>query len=65
MIICPHELDVPLCSITVGNAALSFSLVGHLWPIRYQFKNKLRAIQPQNLGKIKKSQPEPQFHWFL
>ena len=25
------------------------------------FKNKLRTIQPQNLGKIKNSQPEHQF----
>ena len=28
-------------------------------------KNKLRTIQPQNLGKIKNSQSEPQCYWFL
>ena len=31
MIMCPHEFDVALCSITVKNAALSFPLIGHLY----------------------------------
>ena len=31
MLVCPHEFDVALCFITVENAALSFSLVGHPW----------------------------------
>ena len=34
-------------------------------PTRYQFKNKLRTIQPKNSGKIENSQSEPQFDWFL
>ena len=29
------------------------------------FNNELRTIQPQNFGRIKSSQPEPQFYWFL
>ena len=35
------------------------------FPTPSQTKNKLRTIQPQNLGNIKNSQPEPQFYWFL
>ena len=35
------------------------------WPARYSFKKKLRTIQPQSMGRIKNSQPEPQFYWFL
>ena len=29
ILMCPHQLDVALCSITVKNGALNFSLVGH------------------------------------
>ena len=34
-------------------------------PTPRQIKYKLRAILPQNFGKIKNSQPEPQLYWFL
>ena len=34
-------------------------------PSSRQIKNTLRAIQPQNFGKIKNSQLQPQFYWFL
>ena len=33
MLMCPHEFDVAPCGITVKNAALSLSLVGHPWTI--------------------------------
>ena len=29
MLMCPHEFNVALCDVTVNNAALSLSLVGH------------------------------------
>ena len=34
-------------------------------PTPRQIESKLTTIQPQNFGKIKNSQPEPQFFWFL
>ena len=29
MLMCPHELDMALCGITLKNAAFSLSLSGH------------------------------------
>ena len=53
-------------SIKTSNVAL-FCLSFYVFPSGLHATNlgtKLRTIQ-QNLGKIKNSQPEPQFYWFL
>ena len=46
ILLCPHELDVALRGITVQNAALSFSLVGHPWhrPSNYLQMSVIRLL---------------------
>ena len=53
-------------SINASNVALYIVLlcISEL-PTPYQFKNKIRTVEPQNFGKIKNSQLESQFYWFL
>ena len=47
-----HEFDAALCGITVENAALCLSLVGHPWPSKCQGKVKEFKKFYTHLGKF-------------